>query len=110
MSDSLYEVSRRAYHPAMDRKPVLCALAVLLAFAAVGCKNISRRFNQALPEFLRAEPGAVEMKIFAEVRQARDWTPEELKALNVLALMPKPWDDRELKLILRDAFYSAAQP
>ncbi|MCG8592230.1 MAG: response regulator [Proteobacteria bacterium] len=68
-------------------------------------------------------PGMSGLEFLARAADARPdvvrliitgWTeavpPEELKALNVLALVPKPWDDRELKLILRDAFYSAAQP
>jgi outer membrane protein assembly factor BamD (BamD/ComL family) len=67
------------------RSPVLpaLALAVLLVSAVLGaCTGLSRDVNQALPEFLRSEPGEEEMVIFQKVRSARDYSPEDLAAQN----------------------------
>lgn len=55
-------------------------LVLVLAVLFSGCRGLGRKFNQALPAFLRSDPGAKEMSIFAEVAQTREWTPEELKA------------------------------
>lgn len=52
---------------------VLASLVFLL-----GCRGLSREFNQSLPDFLRADPGKEEMQIFAKVRQAREWSEEDL--------------------------------
>ncbi len=53
---------------------------VLLALVPVltGCSGLSREINQALPEFLRSEPGEEEMKIFRDVSRARGWTEDDL--------------------------------
>ena len=57
-------------------------LAPILIFAlmlmSTGCTGLSREVNQALPEFLRSEPGEAEMEIFRQVRQAREWSEEDL--------------------------------
>lgn len=54
----------------------------LVPFALIiimtGCTGLGREINQALPEFLRSDPGQEEMAIFRQVRQAREWTEEDL--------------------------------
>lgn len=50
------------------------ALVIVLA----GCTGLGREINQAMPEFLRSDPGEEEMMIFRQVRQARDWSQEDL--------------------------------
>ncbi len=64
--------------PPMERSAHRFAALVLAAAALAGCRGLSREFNQSLPEFIRADPGAEEMEIFAKIRQTRDWTEEDL--------------------------------
>lgn len=51
---------------------------LLLLITLTGCTGLSREINQALPEFLRSDPGKEEMEIFRQVRQAREWSEEDL--------------------------------
>jgi len=54
----------------------LAPLALLITLT--GCTGLSREINQALPDFLRSDPGEAEMAIFRQVRQAREWSDEDL--------------------------------
>ncbi len=54
-------------------------LLIISAILLVGgCRSLNRELNQALPGFLRADPGKEEMEIFAKVRQSREWSEEDL--------------------------------
>ena len=52
-------------------------LAALAALSS--CSGLGRELNQALPGFMRSDPGEDEMAIFEKVRRVRDWTEEDLK-------------------------------
>ena len=56
------------------RACILAGLALLCA----SCSGLGREVNQALPGFLRADPGAKEMAIFEEVRRSREWSESDL--------------------------------
>ncbi|MAG57593.1 MAG: hypothetical protein CMJ83_14975 [Planctomycetes bacterium] len=55
------------------------AILIVLAALLSGCTGLSREINQAMPEFLRSEPGEEEMAIFRKVRRTREWTEEDLQ-------------------------------
>lgn len=59
--------------------PMKSTITLLLAALALGgCSSIGRELNQAMPAFMRYEPGQEEMEIFMQVRKGREWTPEDL--------------------------------
>jgi TolA-binding protein len=43
------------------------------------CSGLGRELNQALPAFMRSDPGADEMAIFEKVRRPREWTEADRK-------------------------------
>ena len=55
----------------------LCGLLLALSFLS-GCRSLGREVNQALPEFLRSDPGAEEIERFEQRRRVANRTPEEL--------------------------------
>ena len=82
------------------RVPALAVPALVVCLVLPGCAGFGRKFNQALPEFMRAEPGAKEMEIISEVRRAREWSPAELEAQEALF--------RKAEGSLKDKEYSEA--
>jgi outer membrane protein assembly factor BamD (BamD/ComL family) len=51
---------------------------LIVVIASPACRSLGRDINNALPAFLRAEPGKEEMAIFAKVRASREWSEEDL--------------------------------
>jgi outer membrane protein assembly factor BamD (BamD/ComL family) len=51
----------------------------VLIIVLASCTGLGREINQALPEFLRSDPGKQEMAILGQVRQARNWSQEDLE-------------------------------
>lgn len=56
----------------------VASLIILLPAFCCACSGLGREFNQALPEFMRSDPGAKEKEIYANVRRAREWSEAEL--------------------------------
>jgi outer membrane protein assembly factor BamD len=54
------------------------ALVLGFALALSGCRSLGREVNQALPEFMRSDPGSEELETFAKRRRIANRTPEEL--------------------------------
>ncbi len=64
----------------MPKRAVPFALiAVVIAFGG-GCRSFGRKFNEALPEFLRSDPGADEVERYRQRARVLKRTPEEIAA------------------------------
>lgn len=114
------------------RRGILAPLrpAALLALVLLGaCSGLGREINQALPAFLRSDPGREEMEIFERVRRLREWTPEDLadqdrrvaeieehrrnrelgsmesKIKGYLEIYPASVHDEDLRFLLAETFY-----
>lgn len=57
--------------------PLLLALFALLLTS--GCRSIRRDVREALPEFLRSDPGEKEMEIFRTAKRSLSYGPEDVE-------------------------------
>ena len=63
-------------------------LAIVIAFGG-GCRSFGRKFNEALPEFLRSDPGASEVERYRQRARVLKRTPEEIAAAHESFLAAK---------------------
>ncbi len=82
----------------MHKRAVPIAMLVMIIAFGGGCRSFGRKFNEALPEFLRSDPGAGEVERYRQRARILKRTPEEIAAahesfLGAKALLEK--DDFE---------------